>query len=56
MASIEDVSTAVSDAVVKLAGLASRPDYSAAVAADFARAAKDLAEAYAWLVTPGQPH
>ncbi|MCU1592406.1 MAG: hypothetical protein JWP11_3662 [Frankiales bacterium] len=55
MATTEDVENAVNDAVVALAGRA-KNSAGGELAANYGRAAKELAEAYAWLVSPTNPH
>lgn len=57
MASKDEVRDALLTAIKANAEAASDgQDYSASGAVNFARAAKDLAEAYAWLMSAAQAH
>jgi hypothetical protein len=56
MASTNVQEQALLDAISQLAKLAGDPEIAATYADGYASAARQLAEAYAWLLRPNQPH
>lgn len=56
MATRDEAIDALTEATAKMAELALKATAAASTAEKFASAARQLAEARAWVISPGQPH